>query len=168
MDSGVREEGELPPGPEQRVLELSSRKAEEVAARVAEGLVLGADTIVLLDGEILGKPADGTEAKRMLSRLSGRMHQVLTGLTLIDVATGTELSELERTKVKIRTLSAQEIEDYVRTGEPLDKAGAYGIQGQGAALVEGIEGCFYNVVGLPLAKLAKLLTKLGLSWPFYG
>lgn len=158
--SGVNENLHDPKDPEDHVRELSRRKAEDVARQMSSGIVLGADTVVVLDGEILGKPADKGEAIQMLLKLSGRDHEVFTGLTLLDVVRDFSVSAVERTEVTFRELSQEEIEAYVVTGEPLDKAGAYGIQGKGAVLVSGIRGCYYNVVGLPLAKLMELLRRL--------
>lgn len=158
--SGVNEDVEAPAEPDAHVLELSRRKAQDVARDLSSGVILGADTVVVLDGQILGKPVDDDEAARMLQRLSGRTHQVYTGLTLIDVAGDASFSHVERTEVTFRELSEEEIAAYVSTGEPLDKAGAYGIQGQGALLVSGINGCYFNVVGLPLAGLMDLLHRL--------
>lgn len=158
--SGVSEDMEVPEEPQAHVLELSRRKAEDVARQMSSGIVLGADTVVVLDGHILGKPADGQEAAQMLLKLSGRAHEVFTGLTLLDVTRGFSVSDVECTEVTFRELSEEEIAEYISTGEPLDKAGAYGIQGKGAILVSGIKGCYYNVMGLPLAKLMELLHRL--------
>lgn len=158
--SGISEDVSAPAEPQAHVLELSRRKAEDVTRRLSTGIVLGADTVVVLEGRILGKPADAKEAAEMLRRLSGRTHQVYTGLTLIDVAGDVSVSHVECTEVTFRELSEDEIAKYVSTGEPLDKAGAYGIQGRGALLVNGIKGCYYNVVGLPLAGLMGLLQRL--------
>lgn len=121
----------------------------------ADTLVLGADTTVTLDGEILGKPADAEDAKRMLAALSGRTHRVITGVAVVS-AQRTEVAA-EITAVRFRALSAEEIAAYVATGEPMDKAGAYGIQGLAAKWVPRIEGCYFNVVGLPLALVATML-----------
>jgi septum formation protein len=158
--SGVSEDVEAPADPQAHVLELSRRKAEDVVQRLTSGIVLGADTVVVLEEHILGKPVDAQEATEMLRRLSGRTHQVYSGLTLIDVAGAVSVSHVEVTEVTFRELSEEEIAEYVSTGEPLDKAGAYGIQGRGALLVSGINGCYYNVVGLPLAGLMDLLCRL--------
>ena len=179
MGSDVSEEVDVPADPEAHVLTLSRRKAEWVVERIREGMVLGVDTIVVLDGCILGKPEDAEEAKLMLRRLSGRWHRVFSGMTLIEVERGTKdaeepaqnaashfvlqplrfrsASDFSVTRVKMRAISEAEIAWYVATGEPLDKAGAYGIQGKGAVFVESIEGCFYNVVGLPLSRLVEIL-----------
>lgn len=139
------------------------QKARAVSSRAnGNELVIGADTIVLLDNEILGKPAHGEEARRMLEKLSGKTHFVVTGVSVIERASGRELVSSEVTEVTFRKLSESEIEGYVRSGEPLDKAGAYGIQGLGALLVKSIRGCYFNVVGLPLVCLSELLKDAGL------
>ncbi|MEM6335023.1 MAG: Maf family protein [Bacteroidota bacterium] len=131
---------------------LAQLKAEDIAQHYPDAVVLGADTIVVLDGEILGKPDTVEDAHQTLRRLAGRSHDVFTGLAL--VCSGETTTSHERTRVVFAALSVQEIEDYVATGSPMDKAGSYGIQDdRGALLVEGIEGDFYNVVGLPLRKL---------------
>jgi septum formation protein len=138
-------------GPEQQVLRLSVQKAESILHRVHEGLIIGADTIVYLEGEILGKPKDPQEASIMLNKLSGKIHQVFTGFTLIQIG-GKRYSDLETTSVFFRNLEEWEIQAYVETGNPMDKAGGYGIQDQSGLFVEKIEGCFYNVVGFPITK----------------
>jgi len=146
--------------PATHVLRLSEAKARSVARDLGRGLVVGADTIVLLDGEILEKPRDEREAFDMLSRLSGAWHVVYTGLAVVDAATGDCAGGYEMTRVRIRHMSPGEIRAYIATGEPMDKAGSYGIQGYGAAIVEAVDGCYFNVVGLPLAKLLRLLRDL--------
>ena len=139
---------------------LSARKGEAVAAEAAPGdLVLSADTVVALDGAILGKPRDRAEAEAMLTALSGRTHQVYTGVTLLQ--DGRRLTGHEVTAVTFRPLSPEEIAAYVSTGEPMDKAGAYGIQGLGALLVERLEGDYFNVMGLPLCRLGEMLAQFG-------
>ena len=146
--------------PAQVVESLSARKGEAVAAEAAPGdLVLSADTVVSLDGAILGKPRDRAEAEAMLTALSGRTHQVYTGVTLLQ--DGRRLTEHEVTAVTFRPLSPEEIAAYVSTGEPMDKAGAYGIQGLGALLVERLEGDYFNVMGLPLCRLGEMLAQFG-------
>jgi len=152
------EEG-LPP--QQIARKLARAKAEEVAGKLNDGIVIGADTLVVLDGEILGKPRDRREAAVILRHLSGRTHEVITGVTVIDTASGRTLQSEGVTQVCFRELSDDEIEQYVSTGEPMDKAGAYGIQGKGILLIERIEGCYTNVVGLPLPALADMLARLG-------
>ncbi|WP_309478888.1 Maf family protein [Brevibacillus agri] len=148
--------------PAQVVEELSLRKAKEVAARLTEGVVLGSDTIVVLDGHILGKPADEADAFRMLSMLQGREHTVYSGVALIDAATGRSEVAHSHTDVKIRPLSEAEIKSYIATKEPMDKAGSYAIQGIGATIVEGITGDYFTVVGLPLCLTSKLLARFGM------
>lgn len=147
---------------EAHVLRLAEAKARAASSRAAsageEGtLVLGADTIVTLDRAILGKPADEGEARRMLASLSGRIHEVWTGLFLFDPTHDRGVGEAVRSIVKFSRLASDEIDRYVATGEPLDKAGAYAVQGYGAAFVEAIEGSYSNVVGLPLGHLRHLL-----------
>ncbi|MBC7347550.1 MAG: septum formation inhibitor Maf [Clostridia bacterium] len=157
VPSRVREEGWPGGTPADGVRFLALAKAREVASRVLYGLVIGADTVVVLGDEVLGKPSGPTEAHEMLARLSGATHRVLTGLAVVEAASGESLVAHEETAVTFRRLSEAEIASYVASGEPLDKAGAYGVQGLGAVLVERIEGCYYNVVGLPLARLAEML-----------
>ena len=143
--------------PRQQVAMVSRRKAEALP-RTADQIVLAADTIVVCDGNILGKPKDRADAIAMLEQLSGRTHQVMTGMTLLhkdQVRTCTEV-----TQVTFRSLSSEEIERYVDSGEPMDKAGAYGIQGGAALFVEGIQGDYYNVVGLPVCRLTQQLQSL--------
>jgi septum formation protein len=151
--------------PADAALDLAERKARAVAANLDRDLVLGADTIVVLDGELLGKPADDEDARRMLSRLSGRAHDVVTGLALVDAATGATQRSAVTSTVRVRALSDEEITAYVATGEPLDKAGAYAIQGLGSGLIAALDGCFSNVVGLPLCETATLLARTGLAIP---
>lgn len=147
------------PGPQ--VESLALRKARSVAGRMGSGLIIGADTIVVLGGRILGKPADAREAAAMLRELEGTSHEVYTGVAVVDAGSGRAVVGHERTVVRFRPLTEAEISAYVATGEPLDKAGAYGIQGIGALLVAGIEGCYTNVVGLPLGRLSELLRMFG-------
>ncbi len=144
------------------VCSLALAKAEEVSKLcTANDVLIAADTVVSMDGEILGKPRDEREAAEMLSRLSGRCHSVFTGVT---VSKGQQFfTEYERTTVHFRSLTAEEIAAYVATGEPMDKAGAYGAQGIGSLFVECIEGDFFNVMGLPICRLSKMLKKLGVS-----
>ncbi|MCK4408694.1 MAG: septum formation protein Maf [Candidatus Eisenbacteria sp.] len=146
--------------PEDHIVRLAGMKAAEVARRYAEGTILGADTIVVVDGVMLGKPSDPPDAVRMLNAISGRWHEVLTGLAVVRCSDGATVRGLERTKVLVRELSDSEIEGYVAGGEPLDKAGSYAIQECGAAVVSRVDGCFYNVVGLPVVRLGLLLKEL--------
>lgn len=156
---------ELPPGldPASAVMELALRKARSVAANVTTGIVIGADTVVVSNGMILGKPKDHGDAVRMLTELSGKVHSVFTGLAVVDASKKTERVDYVETRVRFRELAPEEIKFYVASGEPFDKAGAYGIQGLGAILVEKIDGCYFNVVGLPLSKLVLILRELGVS-----
>lgn len=139
---------------------LAVRKAAAVAKQHPEAVVIGADTTVILDGEILGKPADEADCKRMLHLLSGRQHQVITGVAIF--WDGHSASFSDETEVQFYPLSNVEIDAYAASPEPYDKAGAYGIQGQGALLVAGIHGDYYNVMGLPVARLARQLRDFGI------
>jgi septum formation protein len=141
-------------GPVDTAERLALEKALAASRLYPEDLVLGADTIVLIDGDLLGKPRDADDAANMLSRLSGRRHAVITGLALVHDATSRVFATHERTEVEFMSLTTDEIRDYVATGSPLDKAGAYGIQDdRGALFVSGVVGDFYNVMGLPLNRL---------------
>jgi len=154
------EGGEAPSDPVEHVLSLSRTKAESVAGEVENAIVLGADTIVVLDGEILGKPRDREIAFSTLKKLSGKTHRVYTGVTLVNKYNGKAVSDHDATQVKFNPLDDRKIRDYIATGEPMDKAGAYGIQGMGAFLVERIEGSLDNVIGLPTGKLKEMLAKI--------
>jgi septum formation protein len=151
----VREE----PLPHERPLDYAQRlaceKARAVFARHPEDAVLGADTVVVVDEHLLEKPADERDAARMLQLLSGRTHEVITGTCLR--ARGFEETEAEVTQVRFSLLSSEEIAEYVRTGEPMDKAGAYAIQGVASRWVERIDGCYFNVVGLPVPRVYRML-----------
>jgi septum formation protein len=144
---------------------LAQAKARAAIARLGAvsepTVIIAADTTVEIAGEILGKPASPEAARQMLRRLSGKTHRVLTALTLVRLPDGATRSDLESTEVSFAALSAQEIDDYVATGEPMDKAGAYAIQGRGGLFVERVDGCYFNVVGLPLARLYRMLQELG-------
>ena len=156
--SGAEETREEGMSPELFVEQVSLRKAAEVAARQeGNALVIGADTIVVLDGEILTKPRDEADAIRMLTALSGREHRVLTGVSVVRLRDAKSVSVCEETKVHFRELSHEEIERYVQTGEPMDKAGAYGLQGRASLMADRICGDFFNVVGLPVCRLSQLL-----------
>ena len=147
--------------PAQMAEENARRKAMAVAAQHPQSAVLGADTIVVLDGKVYGKPADADEACAFLRRLSGQRHQVITGIALC--TDGQMLSRAVSTEVRFAELSEEEIRAYVATGEPLDKAGAYAIQGRAAAFIEGIDGSFSNVVGLPLRAVVELAKEAGVT-----
>ena len=148
--------------PEEIVRALSRQKAEEAARGAgADDVIIAADTIVWLDGQALGKPRDEADAKAMLRRLSGRTHSVFTGVCV--VRGGELLSEAEESLVRFREMSEREIAAYVASGEPMDKAGAYGAQGLAGLFVERIEGSFSNVMGLPLCRLGNMLKKVGVE-----
>jgi septum formation protein len=149
--------------PEVYVVRVALDKARVVAGRAKMGIVIAADTIVVIGAAILGKPADAADARRMLSMLSGREHEVVTGLAVMDAASRRSFVRTSVTKICFRKLSEREISAYVATGEPFDKAGAYGIQERGALLVERIEGCYSNVVGLPLSLLGEMLRDFGIT-----
>lgn len=151
--------------PEEHVFESSMGKAGFIACRIPDGIVIGADTIVVVDDMILGKPVDGEDAKRMLRLLSGRSHYVYTGLCVMKRAGNETLRTLRdsvRTEVRFGQLTDEIINAYVSTLEPLDKAGAYGIQERGSVLVEGVVGDYFNVVGLPIYRLSRMLLELGI------
>lgn len=141
---------------------LAERKATDVARLYSHELVIGSDTIVVVDGQILGKPEDQQQAFQMISSLQGRSHHVYSGLAIIDAATGAIKKGHIKTQVHMRAISDAEIEDYVMTGEPMDKAGAYAIQGLGSIFITGIEGDYFSVVGLPVQLLADFLEGFGI------
>ncbi|HHU21903.1 MAG TPA: septum formation protein Maf [Clostridiales bacterium] len=154
----------LPSGhsPKEAACHLSLVKAREVAARCSpEDIIIAADTIVEAEGRILGKPVDEKQAAAMLRSLSGRSHRVFTGVTVI--GGGRELTCAEETVVRFRPITESEIWAYIATGEPMDKAGAYGAQGIASLFVEGVHGDFFNVMGLPLCRLGKMLSELGVD-----
>ena len=138
-------------------------KVQKVAEDYRDAIIIGADTVVVIDGEIIGKPTNEKDAKRILRKLKGRYHFVFSGVAVMETPEDKLLVSVVRSKVKMRDYSEEEIERYIATGEPMDKAGAYGIQGKGALLVEKIEGDYYNIVGLPLVRLNSLLNRLGYS-----
>lgn len=145
------------------VLRVSAEKATSVSGSLGEGaVVIGADTIVVVDGEMLGKPEDPEEASSMLRKLSGKEHHVYTAFSIVRPKNEILHSEIVDTRVRVKPLAASEIEGYIKTGEPMDKAGAYGIQGIGSFMVRGIEGSYSNVVGLPVEELLAALKKLGI------
>lgn len=150
----------LPAGiaPEEAPVYLSGIKAEAVAADCPDRVVIGADTVVIHDGIVLGKPRDEQDAVQMLRALSGKVHTVVTGCCVLK--DGERLAFSERTRVEFYPLSDREIMEYIATGEPFDKAGAYGIQGKGSVLVKRIEGDFFNVMGLPVGRLKRELEEI--------
>ncbi|HSE37082.1 MAG TPA: Maf family protein [Blastocatellia bacterium] len=150
--------------PADYTIRIARAKVIAVAREREAGLVIGADTVVVLDGHLIGKPATPADAHRLLRQLSGRWHAVLTGVALYDVESRHEVADYEKTLVKFAQLSDAEIDWYVRTGEPMDKAGAYGIQGLGGLFIDEIAGNYYNVVGLPIPLVYRLARRLGYSF----
>ena len=152
-------------GAEDMCQRLAKAKARVAAVRLGAvsepTIVVAADTTVEIDGEILGKPVSPEAAREMLRRLSGKTHRVLTGLALVRLPDGAARTAVEGTEVRFATLEEAEIEEYVATGEPMDKAGGYAIQGRGGRFIERVDGCYFNVVGLPLATLVGILKELG-------
>jgi len=159
----VREQIQKNECPEDYVLRIAEKKSEKVALEYPACTVIGADTIVVLHHQILGKPKSRKMAKGMLGDLQGKEHTVITAVSLINRSKSIRLSRLEKTKVRMKRLSDKEIDDYVRTKEPMDKAGAYGIQEIGAVLIEGIQGSYTNVVGLPLETLWDMFKEAGIQ-----
>ena len=152
-----------------RVAHAKARAAaEKFAGKSAPTIVIGADTVVLAGGKILGKPLDVKDSRRMLRLLSGKTHRVLTGLSVLSLPDGAERHHVETTQVRFRKMSNAEIDDYIATGEPFGKAGAYAIQGIGGRHVMRVEGCYFNVVGLPLARLCDLLAQMQRRGPENG
>jgi len=151
-------EGEVPTD---YVVRLAREKAEAVAPKFPDRIVLGADTTVVVDGEIIGKPLHLEDARTMLRKLSGKWHEVLTGVAIVEG--GKTRSAVESTRVKFNSMSAAEIEFLVENGDPLDKAGAYAVQAQAALFISGIEGDYWNVVGLPVNLVYRLIFDAGLS-----
>jgi len=160
----IHEEVKEGEDPRSAVVRLALEKAIAVSKRYPLFPVLGADTIVLLGEEIMGKPRDEEEAQRMLERLGGKEHQVITGVALVRGGGKYQLTRAAKTNVKMKSLTKEEIERYIRSGEPMDKAGAYAIQGRGALFIERIKGCYTNVVGLPIPTVGKMLKKAGIVW----
>ena len=155
--------------PESAVKKIATTKTLIAAEKIKNGIIIGADTIVVYNNKILGKPRDKSEAIDMLRLLSGKIHEVITAISVIEIKDGEkyrEYVECVKTKVKMKKLSEEEIRAYVATGEPMDKAGAYAIQGLGGIFIEWINGCYYNVMGLPIAKLYEMLKKINItpSW----
>jgi len=147
--------------PRNHVRRLSREKAIAVAGRYPDAWVLGADTIVLINGEVLGKPRTKDEARAMLRKLSGRTHRVLSGFTILRKSAGTVFTDVVESRVIFKTLSAEEIEWYAETDEPYDKAGGYAAQGMGVSLIREIRGSYTNVVGLPLCEVVDALRQMG-------
>jgi septum formation protein len=163
IPSSVPEVHQPGESPEEYVARLSRDKAAVVAARYLDRWVIAADTTVFLDDELLEKPADAADAKRMLAAIAGKTHMVYTGLTLQNAAAGFHETRVAESEVRILPLTEREIDWYVATGEPFDKAGAYAVQGIAAMFIESVHGSFTNVVGLPLALLYQMLRKAGID-----
>ena len=161
LDENGVPSGSSDEAPDIRACRLARAKADEVAAELRRGLVIGADTIVLCDGIAYGKPRNPDEACAILLHLAGRSHQVITGVAVVDGETGRSEVAAAVTQVRMRAFDAAEASAYVATGEPLDKAGAYGIQDQAGIFVSRVSGCLLNVVGLPVPLLLELLRKAG-------
>jgi septum formation protein len=151
--SNIQEDNNRVTVPWKLVEELSYQKAENIALQVPDGIIIGADSVVVLHNKILGKPKDENDAYNMLNLLSDKVHQVYTGFTIIKKPQHIFISDHAVTHVKFRKLESWEIKQYIESGQPLDKAGSYGIQDDAAVFVESINGCYYNVVGLPITKL---------------
>lgn len=154
--------------PYQVVMRLAYEKSMDIAYSNRDKLIIGADTVVCLDDVILGKPKDELEAIEMIKKLSGKTHQVITGISLINLNANKKIIDYVVSYVKFKNLSHEDVMDYIQTNESLDKAGAYGIQGYGALLVEEIKGDYFNIVGLPISKLSDLLKKHFSINLFYG
>ncbi|OGH04538.1 MAG: hypothetical protein A2W22_04705 [Candidatus Levybacteria bacterium RBG_16_35_11] len=147
------------------VKNLAKAKARIISKKHKDAIIIAADTLVVLNKEIIGKPKSKRDAMQMLKKLNGKTHLVITGFTILD--SKKEITEIVKTKVKFKKMTKKEIDDYVKTGEPLDKAGGYGIQGKGAIFIEGIKGDFFNVVGLPIYALSKALERSGVDVSSY-
>lgn len=163
VPSGFNERSIKPTNPLTYVKKLAAMKARSVAKSYKHGIIIGADSVVSVGNKVIGKPSGRSDAISTLRFLSGRVHKVTTGICVINAATGASRIGSATTYVKIRKLSAKTISWYVGTGEPMNKAGSYGIQGKGAILVEWIKGDYYNITGLPLATLFKMLEDIGES-----
>lgn len=162
VPSGYEEDMALPLPPTELAKHLSAGKAESIAPLYPDAIIIGADTFISFEGEVLGKPYTAEKAKLMLQRLCGNMHTIITGYTVIDTGIRKQVSEAVETKVYFKPWSEEEIDEYIATGEPLDKAGSYAMQGLGRAIVEKIDGDYSNVVGLPVNEILKTLKDFGI------
>jgi septum formation protein len=150
--------------PEKAAMAVALQKTRYVVQRTGfPAIVIGADTIVVLDGEVMGKPLDAGQAFQMINALAGKEHTVITGLAVVDTESGEERTDYQSTLVRMKEIPPDRIKKYVATGEPFDKAGAYAVQGKASVFVEGINGCFFNVVGLPVGKLDSMLRSVGVD-----
>ncbi|MCX6789771.1 MAG: Maf family nucleotide pyrophosphatase [Candidatus Gribaldobacteria bacterium] len=161
--SDYEEDNSLALLPKDLVLFHSLEKGRDVARKLPEGIVISADTIVAFENKVLGKPKTIGNAKEMLEKINGQWVEIITGMAVIDITSKKEFQHLEVAKVKIKQMSEQEIDSYIETGEPMDKAGAFAVQGKGAILIEKTDGDFYSIVGLPLFELNKLLAQAGVN-----
>lgn len=168
VKSDIEEQISEGESPEQVAMRLAFEKCMDVALKHEESLVIGADTIVVLDDMILGKPKDEQDAYYMLNKLSNSVHQVITGISLINLKGNKKIIDYVVSNVKFKDLSEEDIKDYIQTKESLDKAGSYGIQGYGALLVDEIQGDYFNIVGLPISRLSDLLKEHFSINLFYG
>jgi septum formation protein len=162
--SNVDERPHVDESPGDYIIRIARSKVVDVARKYESGLVIGADTVVVLDSKILGKPIDDEDARQMLFSLAGRWHAVMTGVALYDTATKREVVDFEKTLVRFAPLTDAEINWYLATGEHKDKAGAYGIQGCAGLFIEEIAGNYHNVVGLPIPLVYRLANRLGYSF----
>ena len=158
--SDYKEDMTLDLPPHELAKYLSKGKADAVAGRHKNAIIVAADTFVVLKGEVLGKPHTKEKAKEMLKKLSGQTHSIVTGFTIIDTATGKTISEAHESKLYFREILLEEINEYVASGEPLDKAGAYAVQGGGGKFVEKIEGDYSNIIGIPMKAFLEKLEKI--------
>ncbi|MGC2063626.1 MAG: Maf family protein [Thermodesulfovibrionales bacterium] len=163
VPSNYEEDMTLKLSPRRLACLLSAKKAEDVARKCPDALVIAADTFIDLKGKLLGKPQTPAEAKQMLRSLSNRSHEVITGFTVLDTTSGDKVSKAIATKVYFKNLNQREIDAYVASGEPMDKAGAYAIQGLGSVIIKKIDGDYFNVIGLPLNALTSALRKFGIA-----
>lgn len=163
IPSDYEEDMSLDISPEELVKTFSYGKAKSVADKLHEGIVIGVDTIACIKNKKLGKPKNKEEAFRMLKNLSNNYHEVYSGVCLIDAKTKKIIQDFEVTKVKFKKLEDNEIKSYIETGDPMDKAGSYGVQGLASIFVERIDGCFFNVMGLPIQNLYNNLKKIGVN-----
>ncbi|MGO9379362.1 MAG: Maf family protein [Dissulfurispiraceae bacterium] len=162
-ESDYEEDMDIGLKPRELAICHSVGKGRAVACRYKNALIISADTIVVLKNKVFGKPRNEKEATQMLNNLSGKSHTVITGYTIIDTDSGKDLSRAIESKVFFKRLNEEEIKTYIRSGEPMDKAGAYGVQGLGAVIVKKIDGDFFNVMGLPLNSLVESLKKFGIK-----
>jgi septum formation protein len=163
VESGYEEDMGMISDPYGLVKFLALKKAENVAEQNEDAIIISADTFVVLDGEFIGKPKNREEAEELLKRLSGKIHEVVSGFAIIDTKDNNIINDFGKAKVKFRALDDTEIKEYVATGEPLDKAGGYAIQNKASVFIESIEGDYYSIVGLPLAKVYLELKNMGVN-----